>query len=181
MDDVRKGGWIYTNSGRQFYPLDPRPGDIDINDIAHSLANQCRFSGHCRKHYSVAQHSVLVSMLCDPQDALWGLLHDASEAYLIDVPSPLKKLPEFLFYREAEARLMAMVCDVFGLNRDEPPSVKIADRRMCVTEARDLMKTKTCQVDAEPYDTCVVAWSHQVARSAFLNRFNLLTRKGNVT
>ena len=73
----------------------PNPDDIRIEDIAHALSNQCRFAGHAREFYSVAEHSVHVSQLCLPEHALWGLLHDASEAYLVDLPRPLKLLPEF--------------------------------------------------------------------------------------
>ena len=82
----RKGDWMQTHSGIQFWPLDPRPEDILIEDIAHALSNQCRFAGHCCFHYSVAQHSVLVSENVPAQDAMWGLLHDAGEAYLVDLP-----------------------------------------------------------------------------------------------
>src|ERR1017187_10636100 len=80
-------GSITTFSGIHFWPLLPNPADIRIEDIAHALSNQCRFAGHAREFYSVAEHSVRVSQLCPPEDALWGLLHDASEAYLTDVPA----------------------------------------------------------------------------------------------
>src|ERR1019366_9954250 len=85
-------GAIRTYSGVRFKPLDPDPA-VGISDIAHALANQCRFGGHSSAFYSVAQHSVRVSEICAAEDALWGLLHDASEAYLVDVPAPLKQLP----------------------------------------------------------------------------------------
>ena len=98
-------GFIGTFSGLRFWPLDPNPEKILIADIAHALAHQCRFGGHASKFYSVAEHSVHVSKLCLPEHALWGLLHDASEAYLVDLPRPLKLLPEFAPYREAERRL----------------------------------------------------------------------------
>ena len=89
------GPYIQTVSGRRVNPLDPSPDDIDVHDIAVALSNQCRFGGHTRRYYSVAQHACIVSdqMLergADAQDALWGLLHDASEAYLVDLPHPLK-------------------------------------------------------------------------------------------
>src|ERR1039457_118422 len=87
-------GFIGTFSGLRFWPLDPNPEKILIDDIAHALAHQCRFGGHASRFYSVAEHSVHVSRLCPPEDALWGLLHDASEAYLVDLPRPLKQLPE---------------------------------------------------------------------------------------
>src|SRR5271165_7548492 len=89
--DNRKGDWIQTYTGRVMYPLDPRPEEINIIDIAHALSNLCRFTGHVRTFYSVAEHSVRVSQHCDPKDALWGLLHDASEAYLADMSRPMKR------------------------------------------------------------------------------------------
>ncbi len=138
----RRGNWIATYSGKRFYPLDARPEDIDVNDIIHALSNLSRFGGHTINFYSVAQHSVLVSLMCPEEDALWGLLHDASEAYLIDVPSPLKKCPEFVFYRQAEKKLMDVICGVFKLPSDEPPSVKLVDKRILATEARDLTMTE---------------------------------------
>lgn len=175
----RKGGWICTYTGKRFYPLDPRAEEIDINDIIHSLSNLCRFAGHPTLFYSVAQHCVLVSLMCDPQDALWGLLHDASEAYLIDVPSPLKKCPEFAFYREAEANLMAVICDTFKLSRDEPPSVKLADKRMLATEARDLTMTegRGWTTEAEPYDFHIKPWTPEYARVRYISRLHELMLK----
>lgn len=178
---VRKGDWITTFTGKLFYPLDPRPEEIDINDIIHALSNQCRFAGHCTKFYSVAQHSVMVSLSCDPVDALWGLLHDASEAYLVDVPSPLKRMPEFAAYREAEKQLMGIICDVFGLSHDEPPSVKFADKRMLATEARDLTVTQGrgwTTLEA-PYEFHIEPWSAEIAQVKFLSRLHELTWKRN--
>jgi hypothetical protein len=136
----RNGAWIQTFSGVAFYPLDPRPGDIHITDIAHSLAMQCRFTGHSRKFYSVAEHSVHVSRLCDPADALWGLLHDASEAYLTDMARPIKRYTALgVAYKQAEHRLMVAVTDRFGLLPAEPSSVCLADKILMGVEARDLM------------------------------------------
>lgn len=175
----RKGGFIVTYTGKNFYPLDPRIEDIDINDIIHALSNLSRFGGHCTNFYSVAQHCVLVSLVCEKQDALWGLLHDASEAYLVDIPSPLKRCPEFEFYRTAEQNLMAVICDVFGLGRDEPPSVKLADKRVLATEARDLTMTegRGWAASAEPYEFHIKPWSPEVARVKFISRLHELMMK----
>lgn len=87
--------WIQTVSGRQFWPLEPKADDVDIGDIAHALSMKCRYSGHTQKFYSVAEHSVHISnaLLRDgwsPTTALWGLLHDAAEAYLPDIARPIK-------------------------------------------------------------------------------------------
>jgi 5'-deoxynucleotidase YfbR-like HD superfamily hydrolase len=163
-------------------PAGPPPGgpeDVDIYDIVHALANQSRFGGHCTHFYSVAQHSVLVSMMCSSEDALWGLLHDASEAYLVDLPSPLKSCPEFAFYREAEANLMGVICDVFGLSREEPASIRVADKRVLATEARDLTMTegRGWATRSEPYEFHIKPWAPEVARAKFISRFHDLTRR----
>lgn len=139
-----RGDWLQTFTMRQVYPLDLRPEDVAVEDIAHALSLQCRFAGHTRGLYSVGQHSLLVAdYLRDRGEpapvVLWGLLHDASEAYLSDIPRPLKRLPAFAFYREAERRAMGAICERFGLDPVEPPVVKHADGVLLATEARDLM------------------------------------------
>ena len=135
----RLDGFIGTFSGLRFWPLDPNPEKILIEDIAHALAHQCRFAGHTCIFYSVAEHSVHVSQLCLPEHALWGLLHDGSEAYLVDLPRPLKQLPEFAPYREAERRLQRAVAARFGLPEDQPASVTEADDTMLWIEAHSLL------------------------------------------
>jgi len=180
MNDIietpRKGGFIVTYTGKRFYPLDPRAEDVDVNDIMHSLSHLSRFAGHCTSFYSVAQHCVLVSLMCPPEFALWGLLHDAPEAYLVDVPSPLKRCPEFAFYREAESKLMSTICGVFGLDKIEPPAVKLVDKRMLATEARDLTMTegRGWITEAEPYDFHIKPWSPEIARAKYISRLHEL-------
>jgi len=134
-----KDSWIQTYSGRRFCPTNPDPESIVIQDIAHALSMQCRFSGHTKDFYSVAQHSVGVSYLCNEEDALWGLLHDASEAYLVDIPSPLKTSGEFNPYLKFEKNMMEAVCKRFKLSLEEPKSVKRADKIMLGLEANKLM------------------------------------------
>jgi len=136
--------FIETYTGRRFRPLAPDPAQIDIRDIAHALSQQCRFSGHTRAPYSVAQHSVLVAHEVERQggsreEQLWGLLHDASEAYLVDIPSPLKQTHVFAAYREAEETMMVAICNRFNLPLDEPDIVRAADVTLLGREARDLM------------------------------------------
>ena len=76
--------------GSVFFPLDPRPEEIGIENIAHALAMSCRYGGHSLDYYSVAQHSVLVSRLVSRSDALCALLHDATEAFIGDLIRPMK-------------------------------------------------------------------------------------------
>ena len=136
--------FIVTATGRRFYPLAPREGDIEIEDIAHALSLQCRFAGHTRYFYSVGEHSARVADLLEAwgqsqEVVLWGLLHDASEASLVDIPSPLKAQPAFAPYLKAERRLKSMIVEHFGLSCLEPQAVRDADRVLLATEARDLM------------------------------------------
>jgi len=136
---ARNGDWLQTFTGIRFWPLDPRPEEIHINDIAHALAMQCRFAGHSKQFYSIAEHSVHVSYLCDPGDELWGLLHDASEAYLCDLARPTKHLPVMGEYQAAEKRLQQAIAECYGLSSEMPESVKFADNIMVSVEARELM------------------------------------------
>lgn len=182
MNNVRIGDWIQTYSGRAMYPLDPRSDEICIHDIAHALSNQCRFSGHTSRFYSVAEHSVHVSILCNREDAMWGLLHDASEAYLSDVAKPVKMLPEMDVYRQAERGLQAYIAGTFGLSLVEPESVRAADKLMLAIEARDLMDVQNSRwrenwrkwIDLIP-EGCdknvSFPLSPTLAKEIFLNRF----------
>lgn len=172
--------WIQTYSGRKFNPLRPYPDAIVIQDIAHSLSMQCRFSGHVKKFYSVAQHCVLVSYICDSADALWGLLHDASEAYLVDIPAPLKHSGKFEAYREAEKVMMSAICQRFGLSQTEPNSVKKADKVLLATEARDLMGPlhPEWRQPEDPLPFLVDPLPQQEAKNMFMKRFFRLTGAG---
>jgi hypothetical protein len=119
---------------------EPGESEVVIEDIAHALSNKCRFSGHSLRYFSVAEHSVIVSLLCPQDIALWGLLHDASEAYLIDLPTPLKYLPEFAWYRKLEEKVTNVIMNRFSLPQKEPKLVKTADKTCLVTEKRDNMR-----------------------------------------
>lgn len=178
--EARRGGWIQTASGRSFYPMDPRPEDVDIGDIAHALANQCRFAGHTREFLSVAEHCVRVSRECPPEHALWGLLHDASEAYLVDLPRPIKGDPGMIAYREAEGRVMGAVCVRFGLAMEMPASVHRADNVLLATEARDLMGDPDWRRSGgyDPLPVRIEPWTPERARSEFLARFAELNGGG---
>lgn len=175
--------FIETFTGYTFAPLAPVARKIRIKDAAHALANQGRFSGHTRFRYSVGEHSVRVSELVEEwghsrMDALWGLLHDLSEAYLVDLPTPLKLDPMIGEpYRRAEARLMRKVCRRFGLPMKEPEIVRVADATMLATEVRDLMHADRSywrKLTAQPYGPRIRPWSPDVVEFEFLRRFNEL-------
>jgi uncharacterized protein len=173
----KEDAWIQTHSGRRFTPTNPNPDAIVIQDIAHALSMQCRFSGHSKYFYSVAQHSVLVSYICDSQDALWGLLHDASEAYLVDVPRPIKRSGQMQAYIDFEHKVQEAVCRRFGLPMAEPPSVKKADTALLYTEARDLMAPfhSDWEQKVDPLPFLIEPWEHNRAKDMFMKRFFVLT------
>jgi hypothetical protein len=170
-----RGDWIQTARGRQFWPIDPRADEVFIDDIAHALSMLCRFGGHCLHFYSVAEHSVLLSRAAAPENKLWALLHDASEAYLVDVPRPLK--PFLHGYQEAESKIMRAVCERFGLDSDMPPAVKDADKRILFDERTQNMATAPVRwaSDAEPIGVTLQCWQPHVARANFLSDFQYLT------
>ncbi len=120
---------ITTLSGKFFDILKPEDYEYDISEIATALSNLCRYTGHVNRFYSVAEHSVLVSRIVPERLALAGLLHDASEAYLGDLSSPLKKLvPE---YKRIEVRVQEAIAKHFGLGTDlDNPEIHQADKRM---------------------------------------------------
>ena len=166
-------GEILTYTGKMFSPLNPRCEDICIEDIAHSLSNLCRFTGHTRHFYSVAQHCVRVSRLVPPEHALWGLLHDATEAYINDIALPLKMLDSYKHYREAEKHLSDCIMTAFNLPVEEPPEVKWADREACKQEGAAFMlnwKTPPEDINFAPFKIMLPGESKKI----FLQRFREL-------
>lgn len=174
---MRVGGWIPTFTGRKFYPLDPRLEDITIEDIAHHLSMQVRWTGAVQTFYSTAQHSVLVSYACPPEDAFWALLHDASEAYLHDINRILKHAPQLAGYRNIEDGLQLLIYARFGLVGPVPRSVKVADDLLAETERRDLVPRGTPDMDADPArcaEWVIRPVAQDAAEQMFLARFRQL-------
>lgn len=196
-----RGAWMQTYTGRAFFLQTPDVADIDIHDIAHALANSCRFFGHCSGFYSIAQHSVIVSELavgllragktaevgggagaaCVRMTALAGLLHDAAEAYVGDIVAPLKQLlPDFA---RIERGVEDAIAARFGLsqilaNRTAPSSirdaVKKADLMALATERRDLLNPlhPFTWIDLPaPRIEPIVPWLPSKAKERFLSRF----------
>lgn len=171
----RKGDWIQTYTGVKFYPLDPRPDEIRLKDIAHALSLQCRYAGHCLQFYSVAEHCVRVSRAIAAVDAggdvaAWGLMHDAAEAYLVDLPRPIKRYSQMgLLYREIEDGLMRAICWRFGLSQDEPGVVSHFDTVLLATEKRDLMgPSAPWQLGVDPLPEHIEPWLPVRAEEEFL-------------
>lgn len=136
----RTGPWWTTYTGRRFYPLDPRPGDFDILDIAHHLSLINRFNGGTTYPYSVAQHSVVTSYIVEDPYQREALLHDAAEAYLGDITRPIKALIGSAF-SDLEDRVMDAIAKQFRLDqsKDAHYYVKVADDIALATEVRDLV------------------------------------------
>jgi uncharacterized protein len=135
---TNRGIWLETYSGRKIFPLAARVSEIKIEDIAHALSNICRFAGHTNLFFSVAQHSVLVAELSN--NKMEGLLHDATEAYLVDIPRPVKlALPQ---YKEYEANLCKVIFRAFKLQYPIPEDVLLADEIMLEAEHKRLLKSE---------------------------------------
>ncbi len=167
--------WIQTYTKRRFDPINPDPEQIDIRDIAHALSLVNRFGGHTEYAYSVAQHSVIVARNVPRPDALWGLLHDASEAYLADICRPVK--PFIQGYKEAEEKLMRAIAERFDLPWPCPESVHVADRNALQTEMRDLMSplAEGWPVYGTPFPERIEPWSADLAETRFLRAYEELT------
>lgn len=173
----RFGDWMQTTNGTQFWPLDPRAGDINIEEIAISLAKQCRYAGHTKGflHYSVAEHCCHISDLCPPEHKLWGLLHDASEAYIVDVPRPIKLLLQN--YKQIESELMKVICRRFDLPLDMPQIVHELDGRILVNEREQVMaKPPVPWSDTRPRidGLTIHCWESRKAYDEFMRRFEAL-------
>lgn len=178
MTETRKGDWIQLSSGGQFWPFDPRPEEINIHDIAHALSNLCRFGGHCTRFYSVAEHSILVSRQCPRELRLAGLLHDASEAYLVDIPRPIKR--SLVGYIDMEAAIQGVINSKFGLDFIMPREVHEADDAVLCAEAFQIMHNPLNWFGGEapmPAPVIIRGYAPLVARGAFLAEYSKITGK----
>lgn len=189
----RLGRSSKTIGGRMIWPLDPRPEEIFLTDIAHHLSRQCRFGGAVNVDlYGVGEHCVRVSYRVEElmkargesfsrqrAAALLGLLHDAAEAYLVDLPTPVKaSLHE---YHIIEAKWEVAIAEKFKLETEHWPTVKIADRELLATEKRDLTTPwlgeapPPTEPHLEPLVEGIEPWSAVLAKHRYLARYYILT------
>lgn len=164
--------WIQTYSGRQFWPLSPKPSQVHLADIAQGLSMKCRYNGQALQFYSVAEHSVLLSRhFADTALAKWALFHDAAEAYLPDVPRPIKQ--HLTGFALIETNVMHAICKKFDLPIDEPFEVKRADTAILADEMQRLMAHPPADwyLPEPPLGVEIEGWLPEEARERFLNRF----------
>lgn len=174
---MAKGPTIRLASGAEFDFLDPWGSEFTVEDIAGAIGMICRYAGHCRRFYSVAEHSLLVSREAVGFE-LEALMHDAAEAFLGDVTRPLKQLlPR---YKEIEREVEAAVFSRFGIPRLGAAAVKAADLRVLAAEQRQIMPTGTddwaAAAGVTPAAVTVEFLPPDVAGEAFLGRYRQLTR-----
>lgn len=169
---------ITTASGKFFDILKPEEYEFDIEEIATALSNLCRYTGHVNTFYSVAEHSVLVSRIVPERLALAALLHDASEAYLGDVSSPLKKLlPE---YQAIEERVQRSIANSFGFQYPFGEEIHAADKRMYWQERQSVadngIRDKLWNQNyAATRKVEAMGMSPVMARRMFIKRYRELT------
>lgn len=173
--------WIQTYSGQAFWFESPN-SSISPLDIATALSRLARFNGHTTEFYSVAQHSVLVSLCVKDlggtlEEQLWGLLHDAAEAYLGDLSSPLKHLPCMSGFRELEDRVMGQIVERFRLFPSaQPEVVSKADRMMLAAEKQQLMTPCVLDwgIEEDPSPNRIIPLAMGAARHGFMDRLSSL-------
>lgn len=176
--EAERGPCCLTHSGAWFYPDDPRPEEITVLDIAHALSHQCRYNGHCPEFYSVAQHAVYcadaaAALGLDETVQFEALMHDAAEAYVSDLPRPVKAL--LPGYYALEDRVLRAIAAKYGFQGQMSGDVRSIDDRVLHTEARDMglgFNMAWGGEDEGPYDFLAVnPCSPEEAKYRFIDRF----------
>lgn len=185
MVDWLKGDWMETWTGKQFFPFNPSVESVDILDIAHALSMTCRYGGHCKQFYSVAQHSVLMASRAPAHIALRTLLHDSPEAYTGDLIRPIKKHPEMAAFEWVEQTVERAICAAL----DVPfpimtPEIKRLDNRILLDERMQVMSASGHDwtlSEGEPLGVTIEPWSPETARWKFLNAYEEYRKWGKLT
>lgn len=171
---------MQTLSGDYFDLADPHHSPINIMDIAGSLSKQCRFTGHTKDLYTVAQHSVHVSHLVETETgstalALIALLHDAHEAYTGDISTPMKSVLGRKKVSQIENNITDAIMREFGIDTWADEMYKLADLIALATERRDQLREQErcwpCLTGIAPDSPRIVVWSPDAACVFFINRF----------
>lgn len=172
IEEEKKNAWFFTYTGRRFYPWNPREEDISIMDIAHALANTCRYGGQCRFYYSVAVHSLMVAeQVTSESHKLAALMHDAAEAYVGDMPKPFK--PFMIGFSEAEDLIMQVIANKFGFQYPLDSSIHAVDHKMLHTEAKLLLPGSPWLDSSQAYNNIqkLPKVNPEEAEEAFLQAF----------
>lgn len=174
--------WNQTHTGLKFWLTDPKPDTICIEDIAHSLALQCRYTGHTKTHYSVAQHSIIVSHIVPQELALSALMHDAAEAYIGDIAKPYKDLVETRFSESIEKLITIAIYDKFDIfpYHFNNLQIKEADLMALRAEAFQVLAHPPVDdwADDLPKNEIIIdEWPWKLAELLFLKRFKHLTER----
>jgi uncharacterized protein len=190
-EQERVGDYIQVNSGGTFYVLDPRPSDIKVEDIAHSLSNLCRFTGHGDRFYSVGEHSIHCARIArklgfSTLQQLYALGHDASESVMNDLARPVKQnIPQ---YKEIEDNVMKTMWEVMGLpepSEEDYQIVKMLDNTLLLHELTQLMKRDTTTYpDVEHFPVSVdlsVGYGAGESKQDFLAIYNELMNEYHYT
>lgn len=163
---VNGDSYIRTFLGRRFDFDNHRHYNLNIEEIAHSLSQQCRWTGHTKKFYSVAQHCVLCAQNVSKEFEFEALMHDASEAFIGDVSSPLKKkLPD---YKKISEPIERFICDYYLLPFPHSPEIKVIDNILMETEGRQLINGWKADENIQPLDMTIKPWSSEWAKAEFL-------------
>lgn len=182
-DDDKEPGWIQTYSGLRFYPTRPDWQQVNIEDIARALSRECRFGGHCIQFLSVAEHCVHAARAVPERMGLYALMHDAAEAYLKDIPRPLKS--EFGDYRTFENNLMIAIAYQFSFIWPFPPDIAAevwrVDNALLSTEREQNMVVRPEGPEEwgniEPaLDIKLEYWDHERAFHEFMGEFHKIVR-----
>ena len=169
------GHWITTFTGLKFHYLDPQADEVNILDIAHALSLLCRFNGHTKMFYSVAEHSLRVAHIV-PNFPLAALLHDAHEAYISDIPRPIKA--DMPIYEKIAERIQRIIENKYGVGKYDKREVKQADHILLATEARDLMdNTKDWLELPTPLNKRIHPMKIEEVEVTFLRTFHSLVRR----
>ena len=175
---LKSEAWIQTSSGRKFHIFKPKAEDIVIEDAAHALSLQCRFTGHTPELYSVAQHSIYVSMMCSEENALCALLHDLPEAYIGDMATPLKR--RMNAFNQVEGEIWKTVSTKYGLPEIMPPEIKVCDKKAFRMEWAYLMGGKN--LDGEQFIISKEEFNKKTpaeVKKEFIELFHKLLEKHN--
>jgi hypothetical protein len=185
----RGAEWVLTYTGRFFYPLDPRPEEICIEDVAHHLSQISRWGGATREFYSDAQRSVLVCRAAPDKLKPAALLHDVPEGLgFNDMQRPLKCSPMMSGYVRAENRCWKVVAKKFGIDPDDICKIGVYDDAVALAEHRDLINDNIAVdwasqaaylMHIKPYAKKITAWSSKKAERIFLEEFDRLIGRKN--